>query len=274
MKAGNCLMYSGLCARLTRLLPIAVLLTAAPVLAQLSSPAPFYTVNSIVHAATQTPEALAPNTIATVYGTALAFDTAAVATSDLVGGNLPTSLKGVSIVVNGLPANLFYVSPTQINFLIPYQLTAGTVSIIVVRQGLAGPAVFVQLNATAPGLFVFNNLALATHLNGTLLSAASPAQPGEIVVIYVVGLGRVTPDTTPGKIVTSAATIAAVSQLQILLNGTACPQANILYAGLAPGFAGLYQINLVIPPLTPPNPEIRISVGAQISPPEVVLAAQ
>jgi uncharacterized protein (TIGR03437 family) len=124
-------------------------------------------------------------------------------------------------------------------------------------------------------MFVYNGFALATHLDGTLLTASSPAGPGEIVVIYALGLGKVNPATTSGRIATTAAPITAVSQMQILLSGTPCPAANVLYAGLAPGFAGLYQINLIVPPLTPPNPEIRISFGAaQISPPAVALAAQ
>jgi uncharacterized protein (TIGR03437 family) len=272
-------MISGRGASFSRLLSIACVLGAMAVgvpsaFCQLSVTAPTYSSQSIVHAATQTAQALAPNTIATIYGSNLAFDTVNATTNQLVGGSLPQVLAGVSVIVNGWIANLFYVSPTQINFLIPYQLTAGTVNVLVARQGVAGPEAPIQLNATAPGLFVYNNLALATHLNGTLLTTASPATPGEIVVLYVVGLGRVTPDTTSGKIVTSAASIAAASQMQVLLNGTPCPAANILYAGLAPGFAGLYQINLVIPPLTPLNPEIRISIGPQISPPAVMLAAQ
>jgi uncharacterized protein (TIGR03437 family) len=269
-------MISGLRATLMRILPGAILFAFGVQcgFGQLSSPAPTYTSLSIVHAATQTAEALAPNTIATIYGSNLSFNTATATSSNLVGGDLPQSLGGVGVIVGGWQANLFFVSPTQINFLIPYQLTAGPETVIVTRQGVAGPAVPIQLNATAPGMFVYNNLALATHLDGTLLSATSPANPGEIVVIYVVGLGRVSPDTTSGKIVTSAASISAVSQMQILLAGTACPPGNILYAGLAPGFAGLYQINLVIPPLTPPFPEIRIAIGPQISPPAVILGAQ
>jgi len=254
----------------------AAILTIAdrPLLAQVTgvSTAPSYTVQSIVQAATQTPEALAPNTIATIYGTNLAFDTQSVTTGSVVQGGIPQSIDGVSVLVNGYTANLFYISPTQVNFLIPYQMLPGTVTVVLTRQSVAGPTVSIQLNATAPGMFVYAGFALAEHLNGTLIDAAAPASQGEIIVLYVVGLGRVTPDTTAGHIASNAATITAFSQLQILLAGTACPAGNVLYAGLAPGFAGLYQINFIVPPLTPKNPEIRIAVGPQVSPPAVILA--
>jgi uncharacterized protein (TIGR03437 family) len=240
-----------------------------------SSSAPSYSVASIVHAATQSAEALAPNTLATIYGTNLAFSTHAVALSDLTGGTLPLSLDGVSVTVGNFLANLFYVSPGQINFLVPYNLTAGTVTVWVGRQGTAGPVVKIQLNSTAPGLFPWTgNLAIASHLNGSLVSAAAPARGSEIIIIYAAGLGRVSPDTTSGKIDPFAATILALSQMQILLAGTPCPAANVLYAGLAPGFAGLYQINLRLPENIPSNPEIRISIGPQISPARINLAVQ
>jgi uncharacterized protein (TIGR03437 family) len=241
-------------------------------------PYPFYTAQGIVHAATQTAEALAPNTIATLYGSNLSYKTDAVNSTDVVGGMLPESLDGVSIIVAGYYATLFYVSPGQVNFLVPYNLTAGPVTVVLICQGLAGPVVSIQLNATAPGMFLYNGFIIATHLSGTLISPAFPASAGEIIILYAAGLGRVTPDTTPGKIVTSAASIAAAAQMQILLAGKACPAANVLYAGLAPGFAGLYQINLIVPPLTAPNPEIRISfvtsLATFISPPALQLPLQ
>jgi uncharacterized protein (TIGR03437 family) len=232
---------------------------------------PSYSAQSIVHAATQTVQALAPNTIATIYGTNLSFDTV-VAGNSAIGSTLPQSLDGVTVVVQGLTANLFFVSPTQINFLVPYELTAGTVTLFVAHQALAGPVVQIQLNSTAPGFFQFNNLVIATHLNGSLLSASAPGSGGEIIVIYIAGLGRVNPDTTSGKLANFAAKIVAAAQTQVLLAGVPCPQSSVLYIGLAPGFAGLYQINLVVPPLTPANPEVRVQVGTQISPPGTILA--
>ena len=237
------------------------------------STSPFYTAQSIVHAATQTPEALAPNAIATIYGTNLAFSTASAGNLP-IGSVLPNGLAGVTVVVGGFIANLFYVSPTQINFLIPYFLTPGTVTVFVARNSTAGPAVQIQLNSTAPGGFPWNGYIIGTHLDGSLITPTSPATAGEIIVIYVAGLGRVSPDTTSGRLAPAAAPIVALSQTQVLLSGVACPQSSLLYVGLAPGFAGLYQINLKLPALVPPNPEFRVQVGTQISPPGLPLALQ
>jgi uncharacterized protein (TIGR03437 family) len=237
--------------------------------------APFYTAQSIVNGATQTVEGLAPNVIATLYGTNLAFDTRAVAATDIVGGMMPTTLDGVAVWVNSIPSALFLISPTQINFLVPYEFTAGTVSVVVARDGQAGPSVSIQLNSTSPGLFIWNgNNAVAVHLSGQAISATAPAVPGEIVVIYAAGLGRTSPDTTAGQLATEAFPIYFASQFQVLFNGKACPPGSVLYAGLAPGFAGLYQINLRLPSNLTANPQIQIAVGAQISPLSIQLAVQ
>lgn len=236
---------------------------------------PAYTTQSIVNGATQTVEALAPNAIATLYGTNLAFSTRAVAATDIVGGLMPTSLDGVGVWVNSIPCSLFLVSPTQINFLIPYELTPGTVTLIVARQGVAGPGVSIQLNAASPGLFVWNgNDAIALHLNGQLVSTSAPAVGGEIIIVYASGLGRTAPDATAGQLANIPAPLVKQSGLQVLLNGTPTGPGSILYAGLAPGFAGLYQVNVQLPHTLPANPQIQISLDSQTSPPSVVLPAQ
>ena len=236
--------------------------------------APSYTLQGLVNGATQTPSALAPNTIATLYGTNLAFSTHTVTVGDLRGGLLPNTLGGVTVYVGGFAASLFYVSPTQINFLVPYELTAGTVNVAVARQGLAGPTLRVRLNATSPGLFQWNgNYAIASHLSGRLVGPDAPAKAGEIVVVYAVGLGRTNPDTNSGRVVSAAASIVALPQLLVTIAGNPVAAKDILYAGLAPGFAGLYQINLRMPQVLPPDPEIRISVAAQASAPRIQLAA-
>ena len=256
-------------------------LAAWPVLAADSAPA--YTAESIFNAATQTAGALAPNTIATVYGSNLAFTTRAVKSTDVKGGVLPSNMEGITVYVGGIAASLFYVSPAQINFLIPYELRAGTVTMVVARQGVAGPVVKLQLDATDPGMFQWDGgvrsagiirYAIASHLTGQVVGPDTPAAAGEIVVVYAVGLGRTSPDTTTGRVVSSVAPIAAMSQLQVTVGGLPVPAKDILYAGLAPGFAGLYQINLRLPATLPPDPEIRVSIGPQISPAQIRLPAR
>jgi uncharacterized protein (TIGR03437 family) len=250
---------------------LTVFLIAAPCLTVHGADvAPAYTAQGIVNTATQTAGPLAPNAIVTLYGTNLAFSTAS-ATGLLPGAVLPNNLAGVTVFVNGMTASLFYVSPGQINFLIPYEQVAGTAIITVARQALAGPSIKVPLNSTSPGLFPLpaadgsGSNAIASHLSGALISPGAPAKAGEIVVLYVAGLGRVRPDTESGRLVTSAAPILAAAQLQVLLAGVPVPSANVLYAGLAPGFAGLYQINLRLPDALPANPEIQIAISGQTS---------
>jgi uncharacterized protein (TIGR03437 family) len=237
--------------------------------------APYYTAAGIVNAATQTAEILAPNTIATIYGTNLSWTTHAVDAGDLQGGWLPFSLEGVTVYVNGIAGSLFFVSPGQINFLIPYEIVSPTATVAVARQGVAGPPATIPLATTSPGFLEWNgNFAVAQHADGSLISSSSPAQPGEIVVLYAVGLGRSVPDVDSGHIVFQATSILYASQLQILLNGQPCPSSSIYYAGLTPGYAGLYQVNLRLPDVLPPNPSIQMVMGTQASPGAILLYAQ
>ena len=229
-----------------------------------------------MNAATQTVEALAPNAIATLYGTNLSYTTRAVSTSDLAGGALPTTLDGVAVWVNAIPSGLFFVSPTQINFLVPYDFTAGKASVIVARQAIAGPSVKIQLNNTSPGLFLWNgNNAVAVHLNGKVISPMIPATAGEIIVIYAGGLGRTTPHTTSGGWRQTPPPSIYVSQLQILLNGVPYSAGQYSLCWFNSGLCGVVSDQLeCYPPDLDGQPEIRVAIGAQVSPPSIQLAVQ
>jgi uncharacterized protein (TIGR03437 family) len=241
--------------------------------------APFFTAASIVQAATQTVQTLAPNTLATIYGTNLSFTTHAVDANDLEQGTLPTSLEHVTVYVQGITCKLLYVSPGQINFLLPYELTGSTAWVLVARQGVAGPIgpgnlplVTIRLAATSPGFFQWSgNFIVAEHADGSLITPASPARARETVVLFAAGLGPTTLNSASGVLPTAAATILYASQLQIVLNGTVLPQSSIYYAGVTPGYAGLYQINVTLPDILPPDPEIQVVIGTQASPPGILL---
>lgn len=230
--------------------------------------APNYSAASIVNAATQTPVALAPNTIATIYGKNLMWDDSSAAAADLNTG----SQQRVNVIVGGLDTFLFYVSPTQINFLVPYELAPGPVKIYVARDGVKGPDVTVQLNESSPGFFEWpGNLAVAQHADWVPVSPDSPAVPGEAIVLYAAGLGYTSPATQSGRMVQQPAQITSLATLQILLDGNPVPSQNILYAGLTPQSVGLYQINLRLPDSLPPDPIIQIVLGNNISPVTVQL---
>ncbi len=227
---------------------------------------PSYSVASIVNAATNTAGSLAPNTIATIYGSNLSYNTRAVNSGDLASGVLPTRLGGVTVYVNGLAANLFYVSPTQVNFLIPNILIPEDVNIVIAREGTAGPYVKVTLLEVAPGLFQLNpDTIVATHADGSVITSDSPAQAGEVVVMYGVGLGRTDPEGSSGQLAQGPQPIRR-RDLQVMVAGVAVDPSAIYYAGAAPGFAGLYQINVRLPENMPSDPEIRVALGGQISP--------
>ncbi len=223
---------------------------------------PVYSLASVVNSATGVSGDFAPNSLVTIYGTNLSFGTSAA----LAAQYLPRVLAEVQVNINGLPADLFYVSPQQINFLVPSILTPGPVKFQVVRQGVTGPILTIILNETAPGFFALESgNVIATHADGRLLGEDAPAAPDEVVV-YAAGLGRTNPDTEPGLAPTKAASIVLLNKLSVLLGGKTVDPSKILYAGVTPGFAGLYQINLRVPATAASNPEIRVFIGLQGSP--------
>ena len=238
---------------------------------------PYYTTASIVNAADNQSGRLAPNTIATMYGTGLAYTTKAITQADIRDGVLPTVLPGtgVRVLIGGLPAIIYYVSPGQINFLVPSYLIPGSVNVQVVLDGLAGPPVSMMLASAAPAFFETSEQnAVATRPDGKLISPKSPAKPGDWVILYATGLGQTVPPVIYGEVPTAAAEIDQIAEFQLMLDGVAVDKSRIYYAGVAPYFAGLYQINLKLPRSAGKNPEIRIAIGKQISVPGLRLPVQ
>ena len=239
-------------------------------LAQSDPGFPIYSAASIANAASNVPGSFAPNTLVTIYGTNLAFSTAAISEADIRSGNLPTSLGStpVRVLLGGQFANLYYVSPHQVNALIPTHLVPGPVTLQVVLSSRAGPAIPITLEESAPGLFeAADHFVIATHGNGPVVTAEAPAAPGEVVVLYATGLGPTSPMTQPNRIPSAPAKLTNMPTFQVWLNGVTVAKERILYAGVTPGFAGLFQVNLQLPTDAPADPEIRVGTSGQMSPP-------
>jgi uncharacterized protein (TIGR03437 family) len=227
--------------------------------------APSFSSSSIVSSANGSPVSLTPNGLASIYGANLAFVTQAVSLASVGQGALPTTLGGVRVVVGGFFASLLYVSPTQVNFLMPANLQAGSTTITLIRDSAATPPSPVTLLDAAPAVFVVNSLLAAEHADGSLISPDSPANPGEVIVVYCTGLGRTNPRQVDGAVPVAAAPILLMGQLQVLLDGQAQPPGNVLYAGITPGYPGLYQINLRLPNNLTNSPTLQVSLENQMS---------
>ena len=168
----------------------------------------------------------------------------------------PTTLNGVQLLINNTPAPLYLIDATDVYAVVPYSLTGSTATIVLTNGNTSSNTITVPVAATAPGVAsqAQSGLGLGaiTHANGSLVNAASPAVRGETVVIYLTGLGAVTPAVKDGTAAPSPTLAKTTSVLTIYLNGVCanapnCDASNISYQGLTPGYAGLYQVNMAIP---------------------------
>lgn len=154
---------------------------------------------------------------------------------------MPQSLQGVSVTIGGIPAPLLYVSPGQINLQVPFELPLGITDLVVRRGAQASAARPVRVIAATPGIFTFSedgrSQPVILHATDySPVTASNPAHAGGYLTIFCTGLGATTLSVRSGD----AAPPMPVP-IQTNLGVSAGP---VTYAGLAPGFAGLYQINL------------------------------
>jgi uncharacterized protein (TIGR03437 family) len=223
---------------------------------------PVLPANSFVNAASFVPGLpLAVGSIYTLFGQNLASQTATAANLPL-----PLALGGARVAINGIAAPLFYASPSQINFLVPNELSGQSAAILAVSTDagvveLAG----VPITPQSPGIFTVDSVgdAAAIHLDGSVVSSATPASGAEVLEIFATGLGPVSNDPAGGAAPQPGA--VAVDQISPVVT-IAGVDAQVLFAGLAPGFTGLYQVNVVVPTGLPAGPaRLTIAVGPLFS---------
>jgi uncharacterized protein (TIGR03437 family) len=237
--------------------------------------APSYTAQSIVNAGNYAPGPFAPNSVLSLFGTDLLLPGSQGGPVAMSGGDLAFRGYGVEVYAHDVPAPLLFVSPTQINFLVPSNIPTGGMPVRVVRQGVSGPLVTVSIVEGAPALFTgADGFALASHADNSLITGGHPARPGEIVVLWATGLGKTDPNTITGTVPRSAATLVRAADLKVMLDGAAVEASLIKYNGVTPYSAGLYQINFAIPDKPGTDPEIRVGIGGQTSPAGLRLAVR
>jgi uncharacterized protein (TIGR03437 family) len=243
---------------------------SAPSFAAITSPlsgavapnaVPLLTPNGTLHAFNPlVGAALAPGTIVEIFGQNLAATTGTAATAPL-----PTTMSGSSVIIGGMEAPLYYVSPGQIDAQIPFELQPATQYqvIVLTNGGLTTPQP-IQLSAATPGLAASpDSTLIAQHSDGSLVSQTSPAMAGEYLVAYLAGLGDTTVPVASGTASPSSPLAVPSNTVVLTINGAQSP---LYFAGLTPGLVGLYQMNFQVPAGLPAgNITIGVSQNDQVS---------
>lgn len=199
------------------------------------------------------PNDLSAGSIISIFGTGLAGS--AIQATALP---LPTDLGGASVKINGVAAPLFYVSPNQINLQVPWEIAPGAATITATLNGATSlnPPISTTISAASPGVFA------VVHADGSAVTPSSPAKANEVVLVYANGLGAVNGTVQTGQPATAAAATrtaatATVGQFK----------AAVQYAGLAPGWVGLYQVNVQLPSrvFASDRAELLLKIGSQLA---------
>ncbi len=188
---------------------------------------------------------IAPGALVSIFGSNLSAETAGAQ-----GVPLPTQLAGVSVTVNGTPAPLFFVSENQINLQTPFGAAGTEASIVVTNNGAASNTVGVPVSASSPGIFSLTQAGfgpgIITDANFDLISEQNPATAGQVVIIFLTGLGATNPSFGDG----AAGPSDALARTPIPIVQFGGEAGDVSFAGAAPNFVGLYQINVSIPETT------------------------
>lgn len=232
---------------------------------QTTSQLPLVTSNGIVQAASSVSGVpLAPGSIVTVYGSNLSDG---VAKADALP--LPDRLNNMQLLLGDRSLPLFYTSAGQANAQVPFDLSPNTQHQIVVRRGtsLSVPQTLSVAEAQ-PGIFTVNQQGTGQGIilksdQRTVAAPGTPANVGEAIVIYCTGLGLVTPAVTEGKPAPESSLSRTVKPVTVTIGGK---DATVLFSGLTPDSAGLYQINAIVPDVTGDAVPVQIQVAGQLSP--------
>jgi uncharacterized protein (TIGR03437 family) len=228
----------------------------------ITSPAPAISVGGIYNAASDTPS-VAAGAIVSIFGHDLG---SMPATS--TGYPLPTMLGGSSFQIGTAAAPLYMTSCSQANLQVPWG-AVGQVPVTATVGGLISPVETITVVPFAPGIFALGEagsgqgaveIATTGQLAAPLADAGVPVKRGEYIAIFGTGLGAVSDTPITGAAALSNPLSHTLTVPIVTIGGAA---AKVTYSGLAPGFAGLYQVNALVPEAAPSGNTVGlvISIG-------------
>ncbi|MBS1855041.1 MAG: SBBP repeat-containing protein [Acidobacteria bacterium] len=235
------------------------------------------TLSAVTNAASNAVGTVSPGMIFVAYGSGIGPGPLAGAALDASGTKLATTVAQTQLLFDGVAAPIVYASAKQVSGIVPYEVAGKSSSqMVAIYQGQQSTAVTVKVADAVPALFSadFSGKGQGAILNqdGSYNSASNPAAGGSVIVLFGTGEGQTSPPGTDGLLAVSAFP-KPVLPLSATIGGR---QAEIKYGGAAPGFtAGLLQVNVVIPPGTPPgNQPVAITLGSYTSPAGLTVAVK
>jgi endo-1,4-beta-xylanase len=237
--------------------------------------APKLTAPAVTSAASYAKQGVAPGEIIALFPTNVGPATFTGSGLD-DSGKVLTLIGGTRVLFDGVAAPMIYTVTNQAAAVVPYEIAGqASAQVQVEYNGIRSVAVTVPVLPAVPGLFTANSQgtgqAAAVNQDGSFNSASNPAARGTVVVLFATGEGQRNPAGVTGAL--APAYDPPVLPVRVTVGGVA---ANLDYASSAPGFAGLMQINLRVPPEAPTGAAVPVilTVGTAQSPSGVTIAVQ
>jgi len=215
-------------------------------------------ITAVTNAASYSADAISPGSLISIFGTGLAAMTASASAVPL-----PMSIADTSVTINGVPAPVLFESAGQINVQVPWEVVAGPAVVVVRTRGASSAPANINVLRAAPGVFTdVTGNAAALNSDGSTNSTGSPAPAGGFVSVFFTGQGPITTAMDDGAAPASGQVISATSTISATIDGVS---ASIEFAGLAPLFPGVAQINVKVPALGSGVYSLIVTIGGKAS---------
>ncbi|MFN3325432.1 MAG: hypothetical protein ACK5AZ_18205 [Bryobacteraceae bacterium] len=213
----------------------------------------------IVHAASFARRPGAPGQIVSVFGGGLGPLDGVGASLD-AAGRVAKTAGGVEVLFDGVAAPIYFARWDQCNVQVPYSVNGkAEVEVRVRHRGRLSPAMTVPVAAVSPGIFEMPdgaNRAVVLNIDGSVNGPEAPATAGDVIVLYATGEGQTDPPGIDGQL----APFPGPTPVQPIRLKIGDMDAPLQFAGPAPGFAGLLQVNAVVPGGITPGPRVPLEL--------------